>query len=584
MPAHPISVLKKVNLQRHHTSMHDDFDKHYPIGTKVREDKVASLRQSLNGQQSLFRRMLGSSDCATEASVNISWVLAKKQKPYSDGETIKLCFQESADSLFAEFKNKDEIKKQISNLQLSHQTVARRVEIISRDIFAQLLSDLNNASGFSLALDESCDVTDTEQLIIWVRFDTEDKFREELLALVPMKNTTKGEDIYKALKDCLIRNDIDMKKLISVTTDGAPAMVGRRIGLIGLLVADDDFPEFQAYHCIIHQQALCSKLKDDALKNVMDMVVKTVNFIRANPLNHRQFKTLLEEYEGHYGDLVLHTDVRWLSKGKVLARFLDVIEEIKIFLRVKAKEELLNYLETPVFIARLAFLTDTTDHLNKLNLKFQGRYQILPILMREINVFKAKLDLFISQLNQSNYTHFPAISKAAQEFPDLIRSEQFNLSLEKLKLDFSVRFKDIYSMGPLLHFVENPFTSDTSNVATNMKLLGGEEGAVQLEIIELQHNIALHDKHKDTQPIEFWMTYVSSAEFPHIRKCCKKVLTMFGSTYVCEAGFSAMANMKSQTRNSLTDEHLENLMRASVTEYQPQIKKIARTIQSQISH
>lgn len=80
------------------------------------------------------------------------------------------------------------------------------------------------------------------------------------------------------------------------------------------------------------------------------------------------------------------------------------------------------------------------------------------------------------------------------------------------------------------------------------------------------------------------MTYVSSAEFPHIRKCCKKVLTMFGSTYVCEAGFSAMANIKSQKRNSLTDEHLENLMRAAVTEYQPQIKKIARTIQSQISH
>jgi hypothetical protein len=84
-----------------------------------------------------------------------------------------------------------------------------------------------------------------------------------------------------------------MKKLISVTTDGAPAMVERRLGLIGLLMADNDFPDFQAYHCIIHQQALCSKLKDDALKNVMDIVVKIVNFIRANPLKHRQFKTLL---------------------------------------------------------------------------------------------------------------------------------------------------------------------------------------------------------------------------------------------------------------------------------------------------
>ena len=70
--------------------MHDDFDKRYPIGTKVREDKVASLKKNLNGQQSVFRRLLSSSDCATEASVKISWVLAKKQKPYSDGETVKL--------------------------------------------------------------------------------------------------------------------------------------------------------------------------------------------------------------------------------------------------------------------------------------------------------------------------------------------------------------------------------------------------------------------------------------------------------------------------------------------------------------
>ena len=70
--------------------MHNDFDKRYPIGTKVREDKVASLKKNLNGQQSVFHRLLSSSNCATEASVKISWVLAKKQKPYSDGETVKL--------------------------------------------------------------------------------------------------------------------------------------------------------------------------------------------------------------------------------------------------------------------------------------------------------------------------------------------------------------------------------------------------------------------------------------------------------------------------------------------------------------
>ena len=59
---------------------------------------------------------------------------------------------------------------------------------------------------------------------------------------------------------------------------------------------------------------------------------------------------------------------------------------------------------------------------------------------------------------------------------------------------------------------------------------------------------------------------------------------MFGSTYVCEAGFSAMTNIKSKRRNSLTDEHLEDLLRAAVTEYQPQMKHIADSVQGQISH
>ena len=46
------------------------------------------------------------------------------------------------------FKNKEEIKKQISYFQLSHQTVAKRVESMSRKILEQLLTDLKNASGF----------------------------------------------------------------------------------------------------------------------------------------------------------------------------------------------------------------------------------------------------------------------------------------------------------------------------------------------------------------------------------------------------------------------------------------------------
>ena len=52
----------------------------------------------------------------------------------------------------------------------------------------------------------------------------------------------------------------------------------------------------------------------------------------------------------------------------------------------------------------------------------------------------------------------------------------------------------------------------------------------------------------------------------------------------CEAGFSALTNIKSKKRNALTDQHLEDLLRAAVTQYEPEIKQVAAALQSQPSH
>jgi len=105
-----VAVAKKANLQRHYRTMHGDFEKNYPSGSKIREDKFNSLKRSLLSQQTTFRRMMKATDCVTEASLQISWVLAKKQKPLSDGETVKECFQECAESLFADFHQRQKLK------------------------------------------------------------------------------------------------------------------------------------------------------------------------------------------------------------------------------------------------------------------------------------------------------------------------------------------------------------------------------------------------------------------------------------------------------------------------------------------
>ncbi|KAK7907121.1 hypothetical protein WMY93_015733 [Mugilogobius chulae] len=136
--------------------------------------------------------------------------------------------------------------------------------------------------------------------------------KEEFLTLLPLKTTTRGIDIYNAVKNYLVEKKVPIERLVLITSDGAPAMTGRHSGFIAHCKSDPDFPKFLNYHCIIHQQAICAKVLD--FDHVMGPVVKIINSIRAKAKRHRSFKLFLEECDANHGDLLLHTNVRWLSR------------------------------------------------------------------------------------------------------------------------------------------------------------------------------------------------------------------------------------------------------------------------------
>ena len=60
-------------------------------------------------------------------------------------------------------------------------------------------------------------------------------FLKDFIELVPMKGTTTGADILKALLQCTKSMSLDLSKLLSITTDRAPAMIGKNKGAIALL-------------------------------------------------------------------------------------------------------------------------------------------------------------------------------------------------------------------------------------------------------------------------------------------------------------------------------------------------------------
>jgi hypothetical protein len=128
------------------------------------------------------------------------------------------------------------------------------------------------------------------------------------------------------------------------------------------------------------------------MKEVMDVVVKTVNKIRANLFSHRQFKLLLTELDTEYDDVLLYSRIRWLSRGKVLERFFYIIQEIDVFFIQKCEQIIV--LSDPKWINDLAFLVDITRYLKELNTKLQGKDQLITDLFSHINALKVKLLLF----------------------------------------------------------------------------------------------------------------------------------------------------------------------------------------------
>ena len=101
-------------------------------------------------------------------------------------------------------------------------------------------------------------------------------------------------------------------------TDGAKAMTGKSPGAATRI--KNVVKGCISNHCILHRYALLTKRISASLKVVIDKTVQIINFTKTRPLQSRVFKALCEDMVSHQTTLLLHTGVRWLSRGNVLVQ------------------------------------------------------------------------------------------------------------------------------------------------------------------------------------------------------------------------------------------------------------------------
>lgn len=554
-------ALKPCKLRRHLQTKHGEYANKPLQFFKNKLKEYQSKRKIMEGTAR------GSDNAkAVEASYLVSELIAKTGKPHTDGENLIL----PATKKIVEVMLGEKAVQPIKLLSLSDNTVKRRIDDMADNVLHQLIENIKGSRFYAIQLDESTDIANVSNLLAYIRYEKNGEIKEDLLFCRPLPTRSTAEAIFDILNAFVVSNGIEWSKCVGVSTDGARAMLGQHSGVVSRVKAVA--PQASSVHCSIHREALAAKKMPLNLKTVLDQAVKAVNFIKSRPLQTRLFSVLCGEMGSDHQQLLLHTEVRWLSRGKVLTRLFELRDEVRVFF-LDSKFELAHCFSDFEWLAKLGYLADIFSHLNALNLALQGSAVNMFKVQHKVEGAIRKLAQWDKRVDQSNYDSFENLSdfltKEERQLPIHV-TNAIKEHLQGLKTQLREYFPPLDAQ---CSWIENPFGvhSDEAIAALSAK--------EQDSLLDLSCDTALKLVFSQKHLINFWLHVAS--EYPDLADRAVRFLMPFPTTYLCECGFSALVALKTKYRNKL---NVEPDLRLRLSSIVPDIKYLVGTMQHQPSH
>jgi zinc finger BED domain-containing protein 5/7/8/9 len=166
-----------------------------------------------------------------KASYQISYQIAKAGKSHTIGaDLIKPAIVNTVSTVLNQ-----ETAQKFEALPLSATTVKRRIIKISKYLESETVRKLLLSPTFAMQLDESTDVANLAELLVYVRYVYNTTIEESMLFCKPLETTTTGLDIFNMVDSYFTENSIDWKKCSTICTDGVPALTGCHVGFVTLV-------------------------------------------------------------------------------------------------------------------------------------------------------------------------------------------------------------------------------------------------------------------------------------------------------------------------------------------------------------
>ena len=120
------------------------------------------------------------------------------------------------------------------------------------------------------------------------------------------------------------RNEISMDNMISINTDGAPSMIGKRKGFVSRIIG---VRSVFTIHCALHRENVVTKkyIGKNDLTAIHQTVVSSVNKLKTGALQDRFFQEACRDEKFHR--LVYSTKVHRLSTGTCLTRYVLLLDK-----------------------------------------------------------------------------------------------------------------------------------------------------------------------------------------------------------------------------------------------------------------
>ena len=242
----------------------------------------------MNKQSILFSNFLQTPAKAQLASFKVAYRIAKCKRRHTIAEEIVL---PAALDLVSAMIGESEAQK-LKAVLLSNNIIYRKIDKIL-DISDQLVAQMRR-NEFSLPLDEATTSTSDKDayLTCYVCF-IDNNIVEDLLFCKPILTNCKAHELFAIPNNFFLENNFEWKYCVGLCTDGARAMSGR-FGELQTLVQGIAV-NAKWTDCLIHRETLTSQEFRDQLSGVLEVVAKTVNFIKARPLKARLFQRLCDE-------------------------------------------------------------------------------------------------------------------------------------------------------------------------------------------------------------------------------------------------------------------------------------------------